>query len=377
MARFPRLSLFGLPLRTTWTWIIVALSMTVISFTQFAPASGSVPVWAIWATIIAVGAVASIFAHDYGHVVVARRLGIELNSLEPSIIGALPDTCFPAKNPAQDVRVALAGPIVNLLVGAVLGLIWLLAGSPREMPGSIIWILAAVNGGLAAIAFLPGYPFDGGRVFRAFIWYLTDDIVRATRIASIYGHVLLVIGLLAGVVLLSLGETYAVWGTWALILCWTVNRARSEGYLEVLWTEAGKSLQIDDLFQAGVNRVQITSTIDDCIESLLDNFRRGPTLVIDDGNIVGIVELESIRQVPRARWTQISVGEVMTPVDGLPRMGSTTPVAQLLAALPSGSTEVVLVENNGRIIAAANREFVMDRVETYIRAQILNRRRRR
>src|SRR5690606_24796291 len=124
MARFPRLSLFGLPLRTTWTWIVVALSMMVISFTQFAPATGSVPAWVLWAASIAIGTVASILAHDYGHVAAARRLGIEMNSLEPSIIGALPDTCLPARSPAPDVRVALAGPIVSLLLGALLGLVW-------------------------------------------------------------------------------------------------------------------------------------------------------------------------------------------------------------------------------------------------------------
>ena len=377
MARFPRLSLFGLPLRTTWTWIVVALSMTVISFSQFVPASGNVPAWVLWALTIAAGTVGSILAHDYGHVVAARSQGVDLSSLEPSIIGALPDTCYAARSPAQEVRVALAGPMVSLAIGAVLGALWLLFGSPREMPGSLLWILAAVNGGIATIGFLPGYPFDGGRIFRAFLWYVTDDIVRATRIASIYGHVLLFLGLLGGVVLLSMGETHAVWGTWILILCWTVNRARSEGYLEILWTEAGKSLQIDDLFQAGVNRVPMSATIDDCIESLLDNFRRGPTLVVDHGDVVGIVELESVRRIPRAEWTQKQVGDVMTPVADLPRMESTTPVTQLLAALPSGTTNVVLIENNGRIVAAADREFVMDRVESYIRAQHFNRRRRR
>ena len=377
MAHLPTLSLFGLPLRTSWTWIVVALAMTAISFSQLAPTSGNTPLWVSWALIVAAGTIASVFAHEYGHVAAARRLGATITSIEPSVIGAFPDTCYAPESPDREVRIALAGPAVSLLIAALSGGIWLLTGASRDMPGSALGLLAAVNAGLAAIGLLPGYPFDGGRVFRAFLWYLTDDLVRATRIASIYGHVLLFVALLGGLVLLSSGERAAVGGTWVLIICWTINRARSEGYSQILWAEAGKALQIDDLFQAGVNRVQASATIDESIESLLDHFRRGPTLVLEGSDVVGIVELSSVRSEPRARWAQTPVRSIMTSVDDLTRLEHTDPVTRLLAELPSGSKNVVLVEKNGQIIAAADREFVMDRVSSYIRAQHLNRRRKR
>lgn len=377
MTRLPALAIFGIPLRTSWAWIAVALAMTVISLTQLAPTGSAVPIWLAWASIVGLGAVGSILAHDYGHVVAARRLGTSFVSIEPSVVGALPDTCYPPESPDREVRVALAGPAVSLGLAALFGLGWLVAGSPRDLPGSAIGIIAAFNAGMVALGLLPGYPFDGGRVFRAFLWYLTGDLVRATRITSIYGHVLLFLTLLGGVILLSAGNEASVWGTWVLILCWTINRARSEGFSQILWSEAGKSLQIDDLFQAGVNRVNAASTIDECIESLLDNFRRGPTLVLRDQDVVGIVELASVRRVPRANWTQVPVGEIMTPVEHIPRLEYTAPVSELLAALPGGARNVVLIERNGSIIAAADRDFVMDRVESYIRAQHFARRRRR
>jgi Zn-dependent protease len=380
MARLSRPSVFGLPVRTSWTWMLVALSMGAISFYQLAPEpspAGEFATWAAGALVLAVGLVLSILAHDFGHVWTARRCGTRIISLEPSLVGALPDTCYSPESPGTELRIALAGPAVSLFLGSSLTFLWLAVGSPRDMPGVSILLLALANAGLFALALLPGYPFDGGRIFRAWLWFLTDDLVRSTRIASVYGHVLLFMGLLGGLVLLSVGETWAVLGTWALIICWTINRARSEGMTQTMWLEAGRTLQIDDLFQAGVNRVSADSTIDASIESLLDNFRRGPTLVVDHLDVVGIVELSSIRRIPRATWTQTKVRDVMTELDGLPRMDSATPVSELLAALPSGMNNVVLVENHGKIVAAADREFVLERIEAYIRTQTLNRRRRR
>jgi Zn-dependent protease len=378
MTRLPALKAFGLPLRTSWMWIAVALAMTAISVSQLAPqARSDLGPWLSGVALLALGTVASILLHDYGHLRAARRIGRQLNSLEPSVIGALPDTCYSPDNPANEVRVALAGPAVNLTLATLFAGVWLLAGRPEGMPGNAVLLLAFVNAGLTLVGLLPGYPFDGGRVFRAWLWYLSGDLVRSTRIAAIYGHVLLFIGLLGGVVLLSMGESNAVWGTWVLILCWTINRARGEGLNQTLWSEAGRTLQIDDLFQAGVNRVSADATIDQCIESLLDNFRRGPTLVVDRLEVIGIVELSSVRKIPRANWTQTPVGSVMSDLDGFPRMDSSTSVTELLAALPGGQDNIVLVENQGKIVAAADRDFVMDRVESYIRAQNLNRRRRR
>jgi Zn-dependent protease len=380
MIRVPLPTVFCVAVRTSWTWMLVVLSLTGISLYQLAPRSGSnteLAGWLAGSAFLIVGAVASLLAHEFGHIWLARRFGYNLDALEPSLFGALPDTCYVPHSPASDLRVASAGPLVSLVISALSGCLWLLLGTPDAMPGFSILLLGGFNLGLVALNMLPGYPFDGGRIFRAFMWYLNGDLVRATNIAAVYGQFFIVIAFLGGVVLLSAGDTDAVWGAWILTLCWTLNRARAEGVAQTVWREAGGRLQIDDLFQAGVNRVPASATIDESIESLLDNYRRGPTLVVDGSEIVGVVDLHSFRKTPRASWTRLTVGELMSEVDTLPRLESVASVTELLAELPSGSTKVVLVERNGKVIAAADRDFVLDRVQSYIRAERLNRPRRR
>ena len=380
MTRVPLPTVFGVPLRTSWTWMLVVLSLTGISFYQLAPRSGTngeLARWLAGAAFLIIGAVASILAHEFGHVWSARRFGNILDELEPSLFGALPDTCYAPHSPANDLRVVSAGPIVSLAISALCGCLWLILGSPDAMPGLAVLLLGGFNLGVMALNMLPGYPFDGGRLFRAFMWYLNGDLVRATQVVAIYGQFFIVLAFLGGVILLSASEADAVWGAWILTQCWTLNRARAEGVAQTVWREAGARLQIDDLFQAGVNRVPASATIDDSIESLLDNYRRGPTLVVDGSEIVGVVDLHSFRKIPRANWTHLTVGEVMSELDTLPRLESVAPVTELLAELPSGSTKVVLVQRNGKVIAAADRDFVLDRVQSYIRAERLNRPRRR
>lgn len=380
MTHVPLPAILGVPLRTSWSWMLVALCLTGISFYQLAPrsnANNQITGWLIGATILTLGCVCSLVVHEIGHIWTARRDGHELSAVEPSLLGALPDTCYVPQSPASEVRVALAGPLVSLLLALVTAAAWWLSGSSEEMPLLALLLLGAFNLGLVALNLLPGYPFDGGRMMRAFIWYVSDDLVRATRIVATYGQVLIFLALLGGVVLLSLGETYSVWGTWILLLCWTIGRARAEGVSQTVWRDAGSQLRIDDLFQAGVNRVQSSMTIDDSIESLLENYRRGPTLVVTGSEVIGIVDLQSIRRVPRASWTQVTVEEVMSDIADLPRLESAASVTDLLAELPSGSATVVLVQRDGRIVAAADRDFVMDRVQSYIRAERINRLRRR
>lgn len=380
MTRVPLPAIFGVPLRTSGGWTVVALSLTVISFYLFAPRAATNLERAGWisgAIFLFAGAVGSILAHEYGHIWSARRSGNSLQALEPSLFGALPDTCYIPQSPANDLRVASAGPAVSLAIAVVFGGVWLVAGSPGAMPGVTLLLLGAFNLGVAALNLLPGYPFDGGRLFRAFIWYLNDDLVSATRAAAIYGQLFILIAFLAGVVLLSAGETDALWGAWILMLCWILNRARAEGVSQTVWRNAGEQLQIDDLFQTGVNRVRAAATIDDSIESLLDNYRRGPTLVIDGSEVVGVVDLRSFRKIPRASWTHLTVGDVMSPLDTLRRLESAASVTELLAALPVGSTNVVLVQRHGKVVAAADREFVEVRVQSYIRAEHFLRKSRR
>jgi Zn-dependent protease len=325
--------------------------------------------WTAAVLIVGVGAVGTLALHELAHILVSRRGAEPMFASEPALFGALPDTVYNAESPARELRVALAGPLASLACTAMLAGLWYAVPTVSRQIEDALGIAAAFAGGLTLLSLMPGYPFDGSRILRAFIWHLTDDLILASRLVTFYGYVLTMTGLLIGVLLISLGQDWAVWGMWLLLLFWMLNGSIREGSNHVYWRENSKRLVVDDLFVGSGRRLPAGTTIDDAIETLLEAYGHGPTLVTDGDDAVGIVHLGCIRQVPRAIWTERCLRDVMLPLASHRRVGTEQPLADLVALLPPGSNAIVLIERKGKVVAATDRQLVVERLRDYLHAE--------
>lgn len=138
---------------------------------------------------------ACVVAHEFGHILMARRFGIKTPDITLLPIGGMARLERIPENPKQEIAVALAGPAVNVVIWLVLTV---LIGAESQLqnleniidPTQSFWgRLAAVNLFLVLFNMLPAFPMDGGRVFRAAL-ALKIDRVRATRVAASTGQVL-------------------------------------------------------------------------------------------------------------------------------------------------------------------------------------------
>ncbi len=134
---------------------------------------------------VAVGSFfASILAHELGHAFVARRYGVETESIDLWALGGVARLDRESPTPRADGLIAAAGPLVSLLLGAgALGLALVVRSNV------LAWI-GIVNLALAVFNMLPGAPLDGGRVLRAVRWARTGNKYRAMREAGNAGRVL-------------------------------------------------------------------------------------------------------------------------------------------------------------------------------------------
>ncbi len=143
--------------------------------------------------------------HEYGHALTARRFGIRTRDITLLPIGGVARLERIPTNPRQELLVAIAGPLVNVAIAAVLALFLVLSGqsmAPEQFAEpTTLHALLLVNLGLVLFNLLPAFPMDGGRVLRALL-AMKMDHGRATRIAATLGRGM---ALVLGVVGVTLG----------------------------------------------------------------------------------------------------------------------------------------------------------------------------
>jgi Zn-dependent protease len=148
----------------------------------------------------------SVLLHEIGHCVVARAFSLPVRSITINVLGGVTEITEPPQTPAREYAVAVAGPMVSLLLAGVgLGLLPFFDGD--GLSRHVVANVAIVNGIIAGFNLLPGLPLDGGRVLRALIWRIGGNAERATRGAAWSGRVvgLVVVPLLLVVVLPAAG----------------------------------------------------------------------------------------------------------------------------------------------------------------------------
>lgn len=374
----PKLS--GVTVRLAWGWLGIVVALLAIAIYERLPQNQALVDLLAWSSLVLLligGAILSLAAHDLGHVLISRRQGHPIKSVSPAHLGTLPDTLFDPEDPRSDALIAAAGPVVSAALTIVLGLVWFVMGRPLGMSMSgAVGLLTVTNAILLASSLLPGYPFDGGRLLRAFLWFVIDDLVIATRLVAYYGYALALLGLAGGVALVASGGSRAIWGAFIVLTFWGINRSIVESVNHVFWLETGKRLHVGDVFVGAGRRIRSSTTIDQGIEQLLESHGEAATVVLEEGQVVGVVDLNSIRGIPRTQWPKTTMRDVMRSVDAYVQVPTNAQLRDLLVHLPPGSrSEVLLTRDDGRIIGAINRSQAIQKVREYLAAERLERER--
>ena len=212
----------GIPLVVHRSWYIIAGLITWSLATGYFPlryAGYPAPTYWIMGLTAALLLFGCVLLHELGHSIVARWYGIPVYRVTLFIFGGVAQIGREAHRPGVELQVALAGPLVSVLLAAacLLGSAHLPAGRLfADLALPILRYLAAINIGIIVFNLLPGFPLDGGRVLRAVLWLFTGSLRRATRIASFFGMTL-------GIGLIVLGAwEMAVRGLWAGGFWWVI-----------------------------------------------------------------------------------------------------------------------------------------------------------
>ena len=132
---------------------------------------------------------ASILAHEFGHALVARKHGIEVEEIDLWLLGGVSRMRGEAHAPGDELRYALAGPAVTAVIAAVFGVaLALLPSSTPAVIHALVEYQVFVNGLILVFNLLPAFPLDGGRVLRSLLWRHSSEIGRSTETAASVGR---------------------------------------------------------------------------------------------------------------------------------------------------------------------------------------------
>ena len=162
--------IFGIQFRLHYTWFIIFLLITSSLSWQIFPAL--YPGWTgltYWIIGIVTSLLffASVVAHELAHSLVARINGIPVKSITLFIFGGMAQITREAARPGDELKMAAAGPACSLVIGGLFALIWFLTRGVIEPIAALAFWLAQINVVLAVFNLIPGFPLDGGRVFRS------------------------------------------------------------------------------------------------------------------------------------------------------------------------------------------------------------------
>ena len=289
----------------------------------------------------------SLILHELGHAVAARRQGIGIAGIDLFVFGGVAKMTSDTRSPGGEFKVAVAGPLVTLLiVGLCTGVGVLAAGadgfadaSPFEgdvssSPALVLlhW-LAFINAGLFVFNLVPAFPLDGGRIARAVAWRVTGDRTRATRLAAALGQGFSWLLIAFGVYALIDGAT--VTGLWSIVLGWFLSSAARGAVVQSAFSDRIGDVTVADI----MDREPVSIPADMPVTRALDEYflrYRWPWFPVIDpvGRFVGLVQQPRVEGPGRAGDGTVVVRDVMDAGDPEWRIAETAPVESLLASEP-------------------------------------------
>jgi Zn-dependent protease/CBS domain-containing protein len=301
--------IYGIPVRVDYRWFFVVIVMSWLmakpiptsivddSFVRFGLGLATTLVFFV-----------SILIHELAHSRTARKEGVEVREIVIHPFGGLARFRKAPDNPRAEFRIAIAGPIASFLLAIVfLGLTAILA--EVKVLSILCSLLFILNLLLAVFNLFPGYPLDGGRVLRAFLWNRGYELNDATTLTGRCGQAIAVTLALFGLALTLINGDF-ITGLWMVlvgIFLFDAARGIINEVAELKQTTAGEVMTVPVF-------VEPETSIARFVEKTLPMFRQTVFLVAQNKQFYGVLLLEDMKAVERDDWHQTKIREIMRPI---------------------------------------------------------------
>ncbi|MBS1795038.1 MAG: site-2 protease family protein [Acidobacteria bacterium] len=254
---------------------------------------------------------ASIFLHEYAHAFAARLEGVDVLEIVLHPFGGLARFRHEPDTPRAEFRIAIAGPAASFLLALVfVGLMAAAGALELKILATLAFFLALWNFLLAVFNMFPGYPLDGGRVLRAYLWRRGTDLNEATLLTGRFGKIIAVSLIVFGVAIILFSTEGVFTGFWTILVGLFLYDA-ARGIIKQV--NEFENLSVEEAMQLPVT-VEPESDVLRFVDQVLPLYRRTVFLVAEKKQFYGVLMLEDLKKLPREDWSKTKIRHVMRPV---------------------------------------------------------------
>ena len=359
---FKLFKVIGIQISLDYTWFIIfALVAWTLSQGYF---PSVVPGLAMW-IYIAMGVVsslllfASILLHELSHSYVANRLGLDIRGITLFIFGGIAELSREPDDPRMELKIAIAGPIAS---GVLALFFWLIKEGLTAMAlfplvASVCSYLVIINIVVVIFNMIPGFPLDGGRVLRAIWWMKSGNLQRATMVAGRVGKGFALFLIFFGILQTFTGNI--IGGLWMVFIGIFLQQAAESGYREVLIRNSLSGIRVGDV----MTREVVTVHPDDSLQVIVDDYLFKHHCVsfpvVAASRLVGMLNLGDIRAVPKEKWRETRVRDVMEPVTQHSLASPEETAIEVLSKMATLGVGRFPVVHMGKLVGIISRRDIM------------------
>jgi Zn-dependent protease len=341
------MDLFGFRVGVDASWFVILFLLIFTLSGPFRTTLHSSDAVAYVTTVVSVLLLfASLIVHELGHALVARRQGIEVKRIDLFLFGGLTQMSRDAASPAEDFKIAVAGPLATVGVIVVcLALDVAIVGAHRLTHAivldsdikitpvllSLSWLLP-MNVLLLFFNIVPAFPLDGGRIARSIVWRLTGDKTRGTRVAARLGQGFAVILAGIGVWLLLAYGSFS--GLWLVAISFLLGQSARGALLQSALTERIEGVRVADIMDTHPVAIPAQTPVGQALDEYFLRYQWSWFPVVDESErFIGIARQERAQASFDGGEGWLTIGAVLESDEaGSWRVDADRPITELLSS---------------------------------------------
>lgn len=340
----------GVEIGLNWSWLIIVGLITWSLAAQVFPSTNeglSAGVYVAMAVVAAIVFFVSLLLHELGHALQARREGMEIGGITLWVFGGVARFKGMFPSAGAEFRIAIAGPLVTLVLGVAFLGAAAVAPLPAAIDGVLSW-LGRINLFLLAFNLLPALPLDGGRVLRSALWQMRGDLAWATlvagRLGRLFGQLMIVGGILM-LLFVGLGT-----GLWLALIGWFLMAAAGAEADLIAARQTLMGMRVSDAMVRHPVTVRGDQTLREVVDDVLSESRHTAYPVTDNGHALGLLAFRSVAGLAPAERAELRVRDRMIPARSALTVDDQDDLPDALAALLQTDLRRALVVHDSELV---------------------------